>query len=89
MLVKHSTKVLIRFLIMIKKEEPVTIKKEEQVRTGASSLVYDKRYSFSKCRNDDKYYNLSFTTKHDILRPFCHRLNDFRNLVPQKEKNKN
>ena len=81
MLLKNSTKVLIRFLVMIKKEE--------QVRTGASSLVYDRKYSFIECRNDGKYYNLSFTTKHDILRPFCHRLNDFRNLVPQTEKNKN
>ena len=46
---------------MIKKEETATIKKEEQVRTGASSLVYDRKYSFSECRNDGKYYNLSFT----------------------------
>ena len=46
---------------MIKKEEPVTIKKEEQVRTGASSLVYVRKYSFSERRNDCKYYNLSFT----------------------------
>ena len=71
--------------ITIKKEQPVTIKKEI---TDESSLVYDSKYCFSEYRNVAKYYNLSFTIKHDTLLPFYHRLNEFRNVAPQTEKAK-
>ena len=42
--------------------------------------MYDSKYSFT---------DYSFTTKYDKLLSFYHRLNEFRNLVPQKEKTKN
>ena len=39
------------------KEEPVTIKKRESLKTDESrhNLIYDSKYSFSKCRNIGKY----------------------------------
>ena len=48
--------------------------------------MYDSKYSFSGYSNIIKYYALSFMTKYDKLFSFSHRLNEFRNLVPQTEK---
>ena len=81
-LLKNSIKDEISFLSLIKKEEPVTKKKKKKKSaiTDDSKLMYDSKYSFT---------DYSFTTKYDKLLSFYHRLNEFRNLVPQKEKTKN
>ena len=42
--------------------------------------MYDSKYSFN---------DYSFTTKYRKLLSFYHRLNEFTNLVPRKEKAKN
>ena len=55
-------------------------KKKKSAITDDSKLIYDSKYSFT---------DYSFTTKYDKLLSFYHRLNEFRNLVPQKEKTKN
>ena len=68
------------------KEETVTIKKKEPLKTDKSSLVYDSKYSFSEYRDVGKYYNLSFTTKYNSLLPFYHWLNEFRDFIPRIEK---
>ena len=70
------------------KEEPVTIKKEEPLKTEESSLVYDSKCIFSDYRNVGKYLQSFFMTKYDRLRPFYHRLNDFRNIVTRTEETK-
>ena len=71
-----------------KKEKPVTIKKEKPAITRKSNLMYDRKFSFSDYVNIKEYYHLSFTTKYDKLLSFYHHLNEFRNLVPQTEKQK-
>ena len=38
------------------KEEPITIKKEEPLKTDESSLVYDSKYIFSNYRNVGKHF---------------------------------
>ena len=67
-------------------EEPVTIKKKNPAIASESKLMHGK-FSLRDYSNIRKYYNLSFTTKYDKLLSFYHRLNEFRNLVPQTEKN--
>ena len=81
-MLKNSIKDEISFLSLIKKEEPVTKKKKKKKSaiTDDSKLMYDSKYSFT---------DYSFTTKYDKLLSFYHPLNEFRNLVPQKEKTKN
>ena len=69
-------------------EEPVTIKKGKQKITSKSKLMHDRKFSFSEYVNIIKYYDLSFTTKYDKLLSFHHRLNKFRNLIPQTKKTK-
>ena len=73
---------------LYKQEEPVSLKKEKPAITAESKLMYDNRYSFTDYRNVRKYYDLSFKAKYDKSLSFYHRLNEFRNLVPQTEKNK-
>ena len=50
--------------------------------------MYGSKYNFSDNKNARKDYDFSFTAKYDKLIWIYHRLNEFRNLVPQKEKAK-
>ena len=68
------------------KEEPVTIQEEKPAITYESKLMYDSNYSFSDFCNIKKYYALSFMWKYNKLLSFYHRLNGFRNIVPQTKK---
>ena len=53
-LVKNITKILLRFLIMMKKI-PVKIKKEGPLTSDDPSLFYNNKYSFSEFKNVRKY----------------------------------
>ena len=48
--------------------------------------MYDNKYSFSGYKNVRKHSDLSFTSKYYKLLSFYHRLNEFRNLMPWREK---
>ena len=58
------------------------------VITNESKPKYDSKYSFVDYSNVGKYYALSFTTKQNKLLSFYYQLNEFQNLVPQRDKTK-
>ena len=88
MLLKNSNKVLIRFLIIIKKE-PVKIKIEGASTTDELSLFYNSKYSFIEFKYVGKYMDGSLVSIHDnYLAPFKQRSEEFKKFTPRKLKTK-
>ena len=83
MLLKNSNKVLIRFLIIIKKE-PVKIKIEGASTTDELSLFYNSKYSFIEFKYDDSLVSIY----DNYLAPFKQQLEEFKKFTSRKLKTK-
>ena len=70
---------------MMKKKEPVNIKKEKLVRTNESNLMYNRKHNFIQYKNDKNYIDNSLKTKYKKLALFNNRLKKFKKHKARKE----
>ena len=89
MLVKNITKVLLRFSYHDEKEQPVKIKLEGSLAIDESNLVYNKKFSFNKYKNIEKYENESLTGRYgNTLVPLYWWLKEFEKITTWAAKTK-
>ena len=87
-LLKTSTKILTRFLIMAKKR---TIKnwEEEPLTTEESSPFYNNKYTFNEFKNAGKYEDESLESRYNnYLTPFIQRSKELEKFTYQTVKTK-